>query len=47
MEREWLTSEGRAALNLSTPIATPVKGSRETVELNLTEPSFYRNKDND
>jgi hypothetical protein len=27
--------------------APAAKGSRETVELNLTEPSFYRNKDND
>lgn len=47
IEREWLTSEGRAALNPSTPLARTVKGSRETVELNLIEPSFYRNKDND
>jgi hypothetical protein len=47
MEHEWLASEGRAALNLFTAPAPIVKGSRETVELNLKEPSFYRNKDND
>lgn len=40
----WLSRASTLFAHQSAPAAT---GSRETVELNLKEPSFYRNKDNE
>lgn len=48
----WVSADNRGAgageiCQACSELRPAAKGSRDTVELNLTEPSFYRNKDND